>query len=216
METKKMKKRSFTLIELLVVIAIIAILAAILMPALSSARERGKNAKCISNQKGIYGLFLIYTDVNNCFPDTKGDTPPVPWAYQISGGQKNIVVSGFWGCPSAQVQLNIKDNTEMMRTMRRNYTTVATLGVDIKKPEKIKRPAITPVVVDSGKDQSMWSLSGWDDMNNASKEFIRYNHADKCNVVWLDGHAEQEIPERKILFNRSMQPKNLIINKREY
>ncbi|MBO5645087.1 MAG: prepilin-type N-terminal cleavage/methylation domain-containing protein, partial [Lentisphaeria bacterium] len=46
-------KKQFTLIELLVVIAIIAILAAILMPALSSARERGKQSTCISNLKTL-------------------------------------------------------------------------------------------------------------------------------------------------------------------
>ena len=60
-----MKKSQFTLIELLVVIAIIAILAAILMPALSSARERGKTAKCLANQKSIYALYALYTDNNN-------------------------------------------------------------------------------------------------------------------------------------------------------
>ena len=56
---------SFTLIELLVVIAIIAILAAVLLPALQSARLRGKIANCISRQKQIYQALYQYADDNN-------------------------------------------------------------------------------------------------------------------------------------------------------
>ena len=55
-------KRSFTLIELLVVIAIIAILAAILMPALSSARERGRLSTCTNNLKNLGTVFANYAD----------------------------------------------------------------------------------------------------------------------------------------------------------
>ena len=90
----------FTLIELLVVIAIIAILAAMLMPALQQARERGKSASCVNKLKQVATAWIRYADDNKGFLlEPCGQNK-----YPANGGTKHWyrTLSEYMNIPSGQ------------------------------------------------------------------------------------------------------------------
>ena len=96
---RKVKPIGFTLIELLVVIAIIAILAAILLPALNSARERGRSASCINNLNQLIKAAISYADDHDGW-FVHGRTQ-VKWSSNYRQNA-HMLLSSYMGGPSAE------------------------------------------------------------------------------------------------------------------
>ena len=165
-------QKHFTLIELLVVIAIIAILAAILLPALNSARERGRSASCISNMRQLGQAFQGYVDNTEYFipymnvgPSKRRPTSTHYWTgYFYDHG---ILPLNLFVCPSFHPTAAARPQTYCDRNGNLTYTgysysyshlgsgryvenvdTGASLSSSALKSSKVRYPSLMYAVMD--------------------------------------------------------------------
>ena len=198
-----MKRRNnFTLIELLVVIAIIAILAAMLLPALNSAREKGKRIKCNSNQKQILLNIIGYTQDNNGWFPLAYRTAPTGLYWPELYGLKDSNLR----CPDATQPAQISPlygithhyimNSSLMGSMdSAPKNKINSLGPTVPAGyQPIKQPTRTFLTVDKNSVPfpvgigNMQQLRDWSDMR----------HDGGANFGFVDGHSEWMKPDKNL------------------
>jgi len=201
------KRKGFTLIELLVVIAIIAVLMAILIPALNRAREQGKRAACLSNLKQMMLAWIMYADdsdgkmVNGNTSTGSANKDGTCWVYwpgrdaseeqRIEGIKTGLL---YPYCPNLKLYkcpTGVRGEVvtyAIVDAMNGHDAIPGAEGQILKNRMQIRKPGQRAVFVDEGRlSPSSWTVR-YDQERWWDKVTAR--HGDGTNWSFADGHSE--------------------------
>lgn len=206
-----LRRNKFTLIELMLVIAIIAILAALLLPALNQAKETAKNIMCVNNQRQIELSWEYYVgDWNGALPmydsrmwDGGGPATALRWpdimkdslgsAVYTSAGTNYVRANSFLCCPSMlPAQTNIPNLSYGMNM----YGIGGNNSPKYRKISNVKYPDRQVAFGDSYKGFESPHLGVYYLLANLNTLHLRHMK-NKANITYCDGHVEQVDQEWK-------------------
>lgn len=194
--------RGFTLIELLVVIAIVAILAAILFPVLLSAREQGRQARCLANLRQLGACFSMYArDWEDTMPATaayglpnwSGCEGPELWVYPERGQiWRYSRTRNIYLCPTdkGHPTERVKSSAIPAGLTAKDYPLSYSMNVYLakKKVETLSMRRVSKMLLLIQEDRTRFN----DDIyvpNPGDRDVPGKIHHDGTNILYIDGHA---------------------------